>query len=66
MRKTKHFLQSKIIWAAAIPMLAELPNLLLENPLLPQKYVGALTLISGALSIVFRVRSKGEKLTGKK
>lgn len=56
--KQKSILKSKVFYAAAIPMLVEIINLVLDTPFIPEKYRGMLSLISGILVIYFRYTSK--------
>jgi hypothetical protein len=41
-------------------MLLDIVNLFLENPIVPEKYRGYLTMVSSVLIIVFRYTSSAE------
>jgi hypothetical protein len=56
----KPFYKSKIIWLSAIPMAVEIVNLAMATPIIPVKYQGILTLISGALTIAARYTSNSK------
>ena len=56
----KSIFKSKIFWSALIPMLLDIVNLFLENPIVPEKYRGYLTMVSSVLIIVFRYTSNSE------
>lgn len=56
----KSILKSKIFWTALIPMLIEIVDLFLNNPIIPEKYRGILTVVSSILVIVFRYSSNSE------
>lgn len=52
--ETKKWYQSKIIWINVISVLIEVGNLLMTNPIIPQKFAGVLSLGIAVLTIVFR------------
>ena len=56
----KSIFKSKIFWSALIPMLIDIVDLFLNNPIIPEKYRGILTIISSILVIVFRYSSNSE------
>lgn len=60
MANKKPFYKSKIIWLSVIPMAVEIVNLAMTTPVIPAKYQGILTLISGALTIAARYTSNSK------
>jgi len=56
----KSILKSKIFWSALIPMVLDIVNLFMDNPIVPEQYRGYLTMVSSVLIIVFRYTSNAE------
>lgn len=56
----KSIFKSKIFWTALIPMLIEIVDLFLNNPIIPEKYRGILTVVSSILVIFFRFTTNTE------
>lgn len=56
----KSIFKSKIFWTALIPMVIDIVDLFLTNPIVPEKYRGILTIVSGILVIIFRYSSNTE------
>ncbi len=63
MSKKKPFYKSYTIWAAVLPMVLELINLMLVSPIIPVQYQGHLTFVSGVLVIIARFTSTGSQVT---
>jgi len=56
----KSIFKSKIFWSALIPMVLDIVNLFMDNPIVPEMYRGYLTMVSSVLIIVFRYTSNSE------
>ena len=63
MNNIKPFWKSSIVWAAFIPALLEIIDLLSTSPIIPEKYQGLLILISSLLVIILRFVSSGTQIS---
>lgn len=50
----KKWYESKTVWLNVISIVLEVLNLLMDNPIIPAKYAGALTMLVNVLNIILR------------
>lgn len=62
MAKKKPFYKSWVIMISASTVLVDVINLIVEQPFIPEKYRGVLSLVSGILVIIARTQSSGAQI----
>lgn len=62
MSKKKPFYKSWVIMISASTVIVDIINLLVEQPFIPEKYRGVLSLVSGILVIIARTQSSGAQI----
>lgn len=62
MAKKKPFYKSWVIMISSSTVLVDIINLVVEQPFIPEKYRGILSLVSGILVIIARTQSSGAQI----
>ena len=62
MAKKKPFYKSWVIMISSATVLVDIINLIVEQPFIPEKYRGILSLVSGILVIIARTQSSGAQI----
>ena len=62
----KHWYNSRTIWLNIISILLEVGNMVMTNPIIPEKYAGILTMVVNLLNIALRTLTNTGIKTGKK